>query len=102
MNLTSEEKTSLTDDERIENITPLPPPENLIRFFKLDRSRLAEIASRIGPDIEEINHGGDVRADLIENFAARGGYLKPAEGEGKLPMVEKLVDEDLARIAVAS
>jgi predicted TIM-barrel fold metal-dependent hydrolase len=74
--------------------------ENLIRFFKLDRDRLAEIATRIGPDIEEINGGGDVRPELIENFAARGGYLKPAEGDAKLPMVEELVNEDLARIAV--
>ena len=29
-----DDKTSLTDDERIENIVPLPPPENLIRFFR--------------------------------------------------------------------
>ncbi len=29
------DKTSLTDDERIENIVPLPPPENLIRFFPI-------------------------------------------------------------------
>src|SRR4026208_2493387 len=30
-----DDKTSLTDDERIENIVPLPPPENLIRFFPI-------------------------------------------------------------------
>src|SRR5437016_14538383 len=29
------DKTSLTDDERIENIVPLPPPEHLIRFFPI-------------------------------------------------------------------
>jgi 3-deoxy-7-phosphoheptulonate synthase len=29
------DKTSLTDDERIERITPLPPPEHLIRFFPI-------------------------------------------------------------------
>ena len=28
------DRTSLTDDERIENIVPLPPPEHLIRFFR--------------------------------------------------------------------
>src|SRR5687768_17285229 len=27
------DKTSLTDDERIDNVIPLPPPEHLIRFF---------------------------------------------------------------------
>jgi 3-deoxy-7-phosphoheptulonate synthase len=35
MTLPIEEKTSLTDDERIENIVPLPPPEHLIRFFPI-------------------------------------------------------------------
>jgi 3-deoxy-7-phosphoheptulonate synthase len=35
MTLSNEEKTSLTDDERIENIVPLPPPEHLIRFFPI-------------------------------------------------------------------
>ena len=29
------DKTSLTDDERIEHIVPLPPPEHLIRFFPI-------------------------------------------------------------------
>ena len=33
------DKTSLTDDERIENIVPLPPPENLIRFFPIQHTR---------------------------------------------------------------
>ena len=31
----SADRTSLTDDERIKNIVPLPPPENLIRFFPI-------------------------------------------------------------------
>ena len=29
------EKTSQTDDERIVDVTPLPPPEHLIRFFPI-------------------------------------------------------------------
>ena len=29
------EKTSQTDDERIQDVTPLPPPEHLIRFFPI-------------------------------------------------------------------
>ena len=28
-----EDKTSKTDDRRIASVTPLPPPEHLIRFF---------------------------------------------------------------------
>ena len=33
------DRTSLTDDERIERITPLPPPEHLIRFFPIQGTR---------------------------------------------------------------
>lgn len=69
--------------------------ENAIRFLGLDRERLAEIARRIGPDINEIIGGGELRSDLLENFAMRGGYLKPPEGEGKLPLVDVLLREDL-------
>ncbi|MCV5755494.1 hypothetical protein OFN51_42505, partial [Escherichia coli] len=29
------DKTSQTDDERIRDVTPLPPPEHLIRFFPI-------------------------------------------------------------------
>ena len=29
------DKTSQTDDERIKDVTPLPPPEHLIRFFPI-------------------------------------------------------------------
>ncbi|MDH5330959.1 MAG: 3-deoxy-7-phosphoheptulonate synthase, partial [Aquincola sp.] len=29
------EKTSRTDDQRIRDVTPLPPPEHLIRFFPI-------------------------------------------------------------------
>ena len=76
--------------------------ENAIKFFNLDRDRLAEIARRIGPTIEEIHAGGEVRPDLIENFAARGGYLKPIEGAEKLPMVDELLLKDLAGIAGSS
>lgn len=70
--------------------------ENAIRFFGLDRARLAEIARRIGPTITEIHSGGAVRPDLIENFALRGGYLKPVEGASKLEYVDELLNDDLA------
>ena len=73
--------------------------ENAVRFLELDRSRLAEIAKRIGLSPEEIHAGGDVRADLIENFDVRGGYLKPFEGGAKLPDLEGLLRADLSVLA---
>jgi predicted TIM-barrel fold metal-dependent hydrolase len=75
--------------------------ENAIRFLNLDRDRLADIAKRIGPTIEEIHAGGEVRPELIENFAMRGGYLKPAEGEAKLPLVDDLLRKDLVGLGIS-
>jgi predicted TIM-barrel fold metal-dependent hydrolase len=71
--------------------------ENAIRFFELDRERLSEIARRIGPTVEEINATDpEIAAELMENFDARGGYLKPAEGDERIPAIEPLVKHDLA------
>src|SRR5687767_15157767 len=39
------DKTSSTDDERIENIVPLPPPENLIRFFPIQGTPVEKLIS---------------------------------------------------------
>jgi predicted TIM-barrel fold metal-dependent hydrolase len=72
---------------------------NMIRFFNLDEARLKEISSRIGPTVEEVNGFQDeIRPELMENFALRGGYLKPAEGDSKLPLVEPVLKEDLDRL----
>jgi predicted TIM-barrel fold metal-dependent hydrolase len=74
--------------------------ENAIRFFGLDRDRLAEIARRIGPTMEEIT-GVDpslIRPELMQNFEARGGYHKPSEGDDKRADTAVLVDADIALI----
>jgi predicted TIM-barrel fold metal-dependent hydrolase len=73
--------------------------ENAIRFLKLDRDRLAEIARRIGPTVDEIHAGEPVTGPLLESFALRGGYLKPAEGDSQIPMVDKVLQEDFAGLA---
>jgi predicted TIM-barrel fold metal-dependent hydrolase len=74
--------------------------ENAIRFFDLDRARLAEIAKRIGPTIGEINGPGEpIRPELLGNFEARGGYFKPSEGNEKVGVIETLVKGDLASLS---
>jgi hypothetical protein len=75
--------------------------ENLIQFLGLDRARLAEIADRIGPAVADITGGAaNVRPELIESFAARSGYLKPAEGGARLDAVDELLRTDLNRMGV--
>jgi predicted TIM-barrel fold metal-dependent hydrolase len=76
--------------------------ENAITFLGLDRERLAEIARRIGPTVEDITgEGPPVRPELIESFDQRGGYLKPIEGEAKIPMVDELLEEDLVGLGAS-
>ena len=74
--------------------------ENAVRFFGLDRDRLYEIARRIGPDLEQINGTSpQIRKELMDNFDARGGYHKPAEGGEKVPDIEPLIKQDLVGMA---
>jgi predicted TIM-barrel fold metal-dependent hydrolase len=71
--------------------------ENAIRFFGLDRARLNELARRIGPTVEDINATDpQIEPELMDNFDARGGYLKPPEGDERIPAIEPLVKQDLA------
>lgn len=77
--------------------------ENLIRFLGLDRDRLVEIARRIGPAVGDVLGGApDARPDLIASFDARGGYLKPAEGDSRIVDVDPMIQEDLSRLAGAT
>jgi hypothetical protein len=38
----------------------------------------------------------------MENFDARGGYLKPPEGDERIPAIEPLVKRDLLAAASAA
>ena len=41
----SADRTSITDDERIKDITVLPPPEHLIRFFPIHGTAVETLVS---------------------------------------------------------
>ncbi len=62
MTLSNEEKTSLTDDERIENIVTLPPPEHLIRFFPIQGTPVEKLVTDTRRRLRDILHG---RADRL-------------------------------------
>ena len=59
------DKTSQTDDERIRNVTPLPPPEHLIRFFPIRGTATEGLISRTRKAIRKIVHGKDDRLLVI-------------------------------------
>jgi 3-deoxy-7-phosphoheptulonate synthase len=65
MTLPIEEKTSLTDDERIENIVPLPPPEHLIRFFPIHGTPVETLVTETRRRLRDILHARSDRLLVI-------------------------------------
>jgi 3-deoxy-7-phosphoheptulonate synthase len=59
------DKTSQTDDQRIKDITVLPPPEHLIRFFPIRGTPVEALITRTRRSIHEIMHGKDDRLLVV-------------------------------------
>src|SRR3954464_7570039 len=59
------DKTSLTDDERIQNIVPLPPPEHLIRFFPIQGTPTESMITDTRRRIRQILHGRSDRLLVV-------------------------------------
>ena len=60
-----DDKTSATDDERILDITPLPPPEHLIRFFPIRGTAMEGLISNTRQRIRKIMSGEDDRLLVV-------------------------------------
>ena len=60
-----DDKTSLTDDERIDNIVPLPPPEHLIRFFPIQGSAVEAQIAETRARLRQILHGRSDRLLVV-------------------------------------
>jgi 3-deoxy-7-phosphoheptulonate synthase len=65
MNEQTTDKTSLTDDERIDNVTPLPPPEHLIRFFPIQGSAVESMIAETRARLRQILHGRSDRLLVV-------------------------------------
>ncbi|GAA4352319.1 3-deoxy-7-phosphoheptulonate synthase AroG [Variovorax defluvii] len=61
----SVEKTSRTDDERIKDITVLPPPEHLIRFFPIRGTAVETLITGTRRAIRHIMAGKDDRLLVV-------------------------------------
>jgi len=59
------DRTSQTDDQRIEDITVLPPPEHLIRFFPIRGTAIEQLISDTRQAIHRILHGQDDRLLVV-------------------------------------
>ncbi|MES1154493.1 MAG: 3-deoxy-7-phosphoheptulonate synthase [Rhodanobacter sp.] len=59
------ERTSQTDDQRIEDVTPLPPPEHLIRFFPIAGTPVETLIGNTRQAIRHIMQRKDDRLLVI-------------------------------------
>ena len=59
------DKTSQTDDERIKDITVLPPPEHLIRFFPIRGTAVESLITETRRSIHNILDGSDDRLLVV-------------------------------------
>ncbi len=59
------DRTSQTDDERIGLITPLPPPEHLIRFFPIQGTPVETLVSQTREKVKHILHGRSDRLLVV-------------------------------------
>jgi 3-deoxy-7-phosphoheptulonate synthase len=59
------DKTGKTDDERIKDITVLPPPEHLIRFFPIRGTAIETLIDSTRTSIQNILRGSDQRLLVV-------------------------------------
>jgi len=59
------DRTGVTDDERIKDITVLPPPEHLIRFFPIQGTAVESLITDTRHSIQKIMAGKDDRLLVI-------------------------------------
>jgi 3-deoxy-7-phosphoheptulonate synthase len=88
------DRTSLTDDERIGNIVPLPPPEHLIRFFPIQGTPVEKLVADTRKRIKQILHGAADRLLVIIGPCSIHDPAAAVEYATRLqPVRERLADD---------
>jgi 3-deoxy-7-phosphoheptulonate synthase len=59
------DRTSRTDDERIQNVTPLPSPDALIESFPIQRSAVEDLVAETRRRVGQILHGTSDRLLVV-------------------------------------
>src|SRR5215213_5864151 len=89
------DRTSLTDDERIENIVPLPPPENLIRFFPIQGTPVETLIAGTRRRLREILHGRSDRLLVVIGPCSIHDPAAAIEYAKKLSLERKKLGDEL-------
>jgi predicted TIM-barrel fold metal-dependent hydrolase len=72
--------------------------ENAIERLGLDGPGLHAIAGRVGLTVEQLMGAPAPSKELVDHFDLRGGYLKPWEGDLRIPQAEPELAKDLSTL----
>src|SRR5512134_5171 len=89
------DKTSLTDDERIEQIVPLPPPEHLIRFFPIQGTPVETLITETRRRVRDILHGKADRLLVVMGPCSIHDPQAAVEYAGRLAAERRLHEHEL-------
>jgi len=89
------DKTSLTDDERIENVVPLPPPEHLIRFFPIQGTPMETLIAETRRKLRAILQGKSDRLLVVIGPCSIHDPAAAVEYAGRLAAERRLHEGEL-------
>ena len=89
------DRTSLTDDERIGNVVPLPPPEHLIRFFPIQGTPVEALIAETRKRVKAILHGRSDRLLVVIGPCSIHDPGAALEYAGRLAEVRGRLGDDL-------
>lgn len=89
------DRTSLTDDERIGRVTPLPPPEHLIRFFPIQGTPTETLITGTRDAVKKILRGQSDRLLVVIGPCSIHDPAAAVEYAGRLLEVRRRLASDL-------
>jgi 3-deoxy-7-phosphoheptulonate synthase len=89
------DRTSLTDDERIANIVPLPPPDHLIRFFPIRGTPAEALIARTRDAVKHVLRGRSDRLLVVIGPCSIHDPAAAVEYAGRLAGVRARLADDL-------
>src|SRR5262245_17505116 len=90
-----DDKTSLTDDERIDDVTVLPPPEHLIRFFPIQGSPVETLIAETRAKVRQILHARSDRLLVVIGPCSIHDPAAAIEYAKKLSLERKRLSDEL-------
>lgn len=95
LHMVPSDRTSLTDDERIADIVPLPPPAHLIRFFPIQGTPIEALIGQTRDGIKQILRGQSDRLLVVIGPCSIHNPAAAVEYAGRLAEVRSRLADDL-------